>query len=258
LYFIPDFGFIDQLERFGHKDKRTPAVELDCELRFSAECVARSVIVPYRITFAELHEVLQAAYNWGGERPYSFRFPLFKDAPRSMARITIFPGEDFDTPTYLANDDEDVFGLLELRRVHPFYDNDINLICEPATLPRLLPRLRYFEYRWGEDDDPWGHDIELKRLHRNYRGPLPDLLSGSGEALPKDSVPYQLLVDLDRMFPFRAMLAMVGLASPEDDYEPQPDPNEGLLGSWSWVREPFELEKVRSVVRQIQLPSLKA
>jgi hypothetical protein len=189
-YCLSSDEFIRSLSRFGHKDKRVPALELESRLLLEGEDAVRRLVVPYRITFDDLHKVLQGAYQWFGYHLFAFEFYLDGSKPEDVAQnpdveIVMSDGieETYNYDEMLDGDrlddgDPGIFAHLE-------QGEKIILRSEENMLEKLIPRFTSFIYLWDFGDN-WNHEITVKKLHTNYKGWLPDLLSGSGDAPPED------------------------------------------------------------------------
>jgi hypothetical protein len=180
------------LRRYGHVDRRVPAVELETRLVLHGQNAVRRLVVPYEISFHDLHRVLQSAFEWTGYNLYTFEFYLDRSkkkssgAPDVQIAVSDLIRGIFDEEGVLDGDEfdargHDIFDLLDEGR-------KIALRAEMNHLCHLIQRFSRFVclsdgYRTLDD---WKQVITIKKIHRNYKGWLPFLLSGSGDSPPEE------------------------------------------------------------------------
>jgi len=120
--------------------------------------VWRRLLVPGSITFAQLHDVIQAAFGWLGYHLFGFEFP---------ERLLVMKTEDMSTHDYWGNP-------LDYR------DPEKTVI---STLLEAHDACLY-TYDFG---DGWRHDVVVeKRLKRSKRGSVPICLGGARHRPPED------------------------------------------------------------------------
>lgn len=115
--------------------------------------VWRRVMVPDRITFADLHEVIQLLFGWSNEHLHEFCIP--------MDHVIIDNGEE---------------GMM--RGEH--YQEEETLI-DPFI--RSYKWIRY-TYDFGDD---WRHKIQIERTDEAYEGRFAVLLKAKGDNFTEDS-----------------------------------------------------------------------
>ncbi|MDF2569996.1 MAG: plasmid pRiA4b ORF-3-like protein [Sporomusa sp.] len=134
------------------------AVELKIMLSLSNHRVWRHVIVPWHITFHELHKVLQISFNWKDYHLHDF---------------FIFDG---DEPILNLVCSEDAFE----------YPNTVPMKLETGSkLSDYIPKYSRIKYNYDFGDD-WQHYIEVLNMVENYQYNYPICIGGEGNAPPED------------------------------------------------------------------------
>lgn len=115
--------------------------------------VWRRIMVPDRITFADLHEMIQIVFGWENDHPHEFCIPM----------------DDI-----IINDDEEGW----MRGEH--YQEEKTLI-DPFI--RSYKWIRY-TYDFGDD---WRHKIQIEKTDEEYDGRSAVLLKAKGDNFEEDS-----------------------------------------------------------------------
>lgn len=153
--------FIKMLSRYEMPVKSSTAYDLNVRLELADTCAVRQIRVPANITFTQLHKILQIAFCWHDY--HLFRFCFYKGK--------------FDYYT-----EPDVV----LACAEDYYDPDPDtILTHNIRLSDYLPKWQRCMYNYDFGDN-WRHIIELTKVHENYEGEMPLLLSGSGDAPPED------------------------------------------------------------------------
>jgi hypothetical protein len=134
------------------------AVELLVTLDLEIYQATRQLIVPANITFARLHEILQAVFRW-------------KDC--HLHDFAILDGKSREPVVTLVMDEES----LEY--------NENAILEEGHTLSEYFPRYKNILYTYDMGDN-WEHQIELVRVIEEHDAESPYLLGAVGQAPPED------------------------------------------------------------------------
>lgn len=149
--------------KLGAKAK-TPEPEQAFVFRVELACcgqkIWRRVAVPARITFSQLHQVLQAAFTW--QNCHLHQFQIQNDKGEIVAESKTGYEDEFLEET-----------------------KDIERFSERKKLTHYLPECRQLTYLYDFGDD-WLHLIELEQTIEGYDDALPACLDGAGDAPPED------------------------------------------------------------------------
>jgi len=159
----PNKKIIELLERYGSSVRNQRAFDLEIRLCLDRTDAVRCLRVPANITFEELHELLQVAFEWDNYHLYSFG--LFKKWSKNRNN------NEADI-VLVENSDE----FYMMRNVAPI---------EGVRLSDYLPEYTKILYTYDFGDD-WHHYIEVKNIIDNSKEKLPVLLSGEGDSPPED------------------------------------------------------------------------
>jgi hypothetical protein len=228
LHCSPNDEFIGALSRYGHVDKRTPSVELECRLRLVGYSAIRRLMVPYYINFDDLHHIIHSAYGWGDDHLYSFDFYLGQNKGWN-GDITLFSDRADQGECRHLKEKDDIFDIVGM-------EGRLVLRADEIMLNKLIPPIGRFVYRW-DFGDGWEHEITVKEFHSNPKGPIPDLISGSGDSA---------LDDIGGPWGFERFKEI--MADPEhEEYED--------LKEWAEEWSPFDFDSVKFHVRHAYFPS---
>lgn len=158
-YIRPNEALYKDLENFsGTKIFKCKAVELKITLDLQNHSVWRKVIVPYNITFKELHQVLQAAFAW---RDYHLHDYYIFDGEKPIANLVC---------------SDDAFE----------YPNDVPMIEEKnIKLSDYIPKYTRVKYSYDFGDN-WEHYIVVEGMIENYPRNYPVCIAGEGNTPPED------------------------------------------------------------------------
>ncbi|WP_066172599.1 plasmid pRiA4b ORF-3 family protein [Bacillus marinisedimentorum] len=132
------------------------AAELKVSLLLDNHEVWRKLIVPVNVTFSELHDVIQAAFDWKDSHLHEFLIYHSDDQPP----LSLVVNERF-----IANS----VGEAELEE-------------EERLADHLNAKIEYI-YDFG---DSWEHEIEVGNIKEDYDKNYPVCLEGKGNTPPED------------------------------------------------------------------------
>lgn len=157
--FVPAEEMIKALaQRTGKPVFRYKAFELLVALDLEVYSATRRVIVPANIALTQLHDLIQALFNWENRHLHSF---TFTDSSGSLPDARLVMSE-------------------EDRRYDP------EAILETGhRLSGFFPKYREMMYTYDLGDN-WEHTVELVREIDEYSEESPYLLEASGQAPPED------------------------------------------------------------------------
>ncbi len=189
------------------------ALDLNVRLDLDGKDAIRKLRVPDSITFAQLHKILQAAYEWKDCHLYSFG--LFKR---------------WSDNSYAHPDIELVATEADLE-INP----DAKIMID-IKLSDYIPEYRKILYNYDFGDD-WRHFIEVENVIDDCEEKLPILLDGTGNAPPED---------VGGAGGFEEFLRVI--ADPKDeDYE---DMKSWAESQW-WA--PFNFDRVAWRVKEVMI-----
>ena len=122
----------------------------------------RTILVPARLTFLDLHLIIQDVFCWQDSQPFGFLL--------TTNRKNLLIGE------------RDVLGEIALpktgkKRVEEAHASELRL-------SEVFPRTRFVTYRYGTKTD-WTHSITFEAMERGVAKLGPQLLDGAGDAPPE-------------------------------------------------------------------------
>lgn len=169
-YIIPNRELYLDLEKWiGAPIFHSEAFILHAKLNLENHQVWRRMIVPKHITFPDLHETLQTAFEWKDYHLHDF--DIFSSGPISLEKKI---RKDNRKPIVKLVCDEEAFS----------YQNGIPMKLETGEkLQDYLPAEIIYNYDFG---DGWEHQILLEKVIDNYEFNYPTLLAGEGNAPPED------------------------------------------------------------------------
>lgn len=153
-YITPNEEMYKDLEEFaGNRIFTSRAVQLRVTLKLRNYPVWRRLVVPMNMTFNDLHNSIQTAFNW---RNYHLhKFTILDQKKNPIANL------GFDLQT--SNNSKDT--LAYLSEYIPAYNSLI------------------YTYDFG---DNWEHHIEVEKIIEDYEFKYPTCLDGEGNAPPED------------------------------------------------------------------------
>lgn len=158
-YIHPNEVMYSDLELFAKEPVfRCKAVELKVTLDLENRNVWRTVIVPYHITFKELHNILQIVFDW---KDYHLHDYYIFDGDKPIANL-VCSAEDLEC------------------------QDDLPLIMETdKRLSDYLPEYSRIKYIYDFGDN-WQHYIEVEKIIEEYSLNHPKCLVGEGNTPPED------------------------------------------------------------------------
>jgi len=162
-FLVPREKIVELLARYGLPVRKARAFDLTVRLELGGEDAVRRLRVSDRMTFQQLHKILQAAFDWHDYHLY--RFGFFTDWGESP----YYTQPDFELVSW---EDE----VLE--------DPELTLM-DGLRLCDYVPRYRKIVYTYDYGDD-WRHYIEVDDVIEDCQEELPVLLSGEGNTPPED------------------------------------------------------------------------
>lgn len=158
-YMHPNECLYKDLEHFSDRTVfRCQAVELKITLDLQNHNVWRKVIVPYNITFKELHDVLQVVFGW---RDYHLHDYYIFDREKPIINLVC---------------SDDAFE----------YPNDVPMLEEKnIKLSEYIPKYSRIKYSYDFGDN-WEHYIKVERIIEEYTQNYPICIAGEGSTPPED------------------------------------------------------------------------
>lgn len=158
-YIHPNESMYKDLENFAASSIFScKAVELKAILDLANHKVWRSIIVPYYITFKQLHHILQIVFDWKDYHLHDFY---------------VFDG---DKPVVNLVCSDDAFE----------YPNEVPMIEETnIAISEYIPKYARIKYNYDFGDN-WEHYISVEKIIENYPQNYPVCVDGEGNAPPED------------------------------------------------------------------------
>jgi hypothetical protein len=156
-YIDPNEELYKDLEDWtGRPIFNSKAVVLNVTLKLEKYNVWRRIVVPFNITFSQLHNVLQVAFNWQDYHLHDF---------------------------YIYENDKPVVNLVCSEEAFN-YEGEIPMKLETGNkLSEYLPAMIEYNYDFGDD---WQHVIEVEKVIDDYDVNYPTCLAGEGNTPPED------------------------------------------------------------------------
>ena len=187
-----------------------PAFRFRIDLKLGGHTCWREVVVPQDMTFADLHDVIQASCLWWDYHLFDFQLTSKRE------KLMLVDPDAGGVDSMLGHDD--------VRRVVDA--NGVNLL---DVFPRT--RTATYTYDYG---DWWVHKIKLVETIPCYKGDMPACTAGVGDAPPED-------VGGTRGFEH----FLEAIADPKD-----PDHYETCAWGYSQFFERFSLDAVNARIRK--------
>lgn len=158
-YFHPNELMYKELEAFANEPVFScKAVQLKITLELDKHNVWRRIVVPYNITFKNLHDILQVAFDWKEWHLHEF---------------------------YVYEEEQPVVNLVCNEEAFA-YPNDTEMIMEKdVKLSAYIPKYRRLEYNY-DFGDFWQHYIEVEEMIEDYPQNYPVCLAWEGNTPPED------------------------------------------------------------------------
>lgn len=160
---IPREKTLELLTRYGLPIHRACAFDLTVRLELGGEDAIRRLRVPARMTFKQLHRLVQTAFGWHDSHLYSFGFFTDWGDDPSLAR----PDRELVCDEHNLSEDSG---------------------AAPAGSARLcdyVPRYREIVHTY-DSGNGWRHHINVEDVIEDCEEDLPILLSGEGDSPPED------------------------------------------------------------------------
>ncbi|MBU3182540.1 plasmid pRiA4b ORF-3 family protein [Clostridium psychrophilum] len=139
---------------------RCEAVELMVKLKLYPEVIWRRVIAPIDITFNQLHEMLQIAFDW--EDYHLHQFNIFDESGKCVLNIV--------------SESEEVYESMNECQI---------LLDSQVTLSNYINQQYRIVYCYDYGDN-WEHEITIRNINTEYNKNYPICLMGEGNAPPED------------------------------------------------------------------------
>lgn len=136
------------------------AVDLIVTLKLESCKVWRRIVIPYDITFLQLHKVLQVAFNWKNYHLHEFKV------------------YDRDKESYLRV-------ISEFDEAYEFEEKCETVIETDVRLKDYINKASRMVYTYDFGDD-WEHEIVIQGTIKNYDKYHPVCLMGEGKTPPED------------------------------------------------------------------------
>lgn len=200
----------DQLKNAGPITNE-PAFRFRVTLQLDGQTCWREIVVPQNFTFADLHEVIQAAFLWWDYHMYDFQL-----TSRREKLIIIDP------------DAGGIDGMFA-----PGTDGRKPIDATKTHLFDVFPRTRTATYTY-DYGDWWVHKIRLVETIANFEGEMPVCTAGDGDAPPEDVGSTCGFADFLRI-----------LADPKD-----PEHDETVAWAKSLGFEHFDLKRINERIHK--------
>lgn len=139
---------------------RCEAVDLTVKLKLDGQIAWRRIITPVDITFRQLHEILQVAFEWKDYHLYNFN--IFDEEGKCALNVI--------------SEYEEIYESLQ--------DSQILLDSQVNLSEYIKPKYRIvYCYDYG---DNWEHEITIQGVNTEYDKNYPICLMGEGNAPPED------------------------------------------------------------------------
>ncbi len=134
------------------------AIQIKVTLDLEKYNVWRRLIIPHKITFKQLHDILQIAFNW---RNYHLHDFLIYDGNKQIVNI-VQTNDAFE------------------------YENKTPMILEKGIkIAEYIPKYKRLLYNYDFGDD-WNHIIDLEDFIFDYDNNYPVCIDGEGNTPPED------------------------------------------------------------------------
>lgn len=160
-YRYPEEMLLEHLQEFaGEQAISCRAADLIIKMELGSNTVWRRIITPADINFEQLHNIIQAAFNW--KRQHLYNFNIFDDAGKRVLNLVSVAEEvcepSQDCKTLLDTDTE----------LRDFLDKHYKIM---------------YCYDYG---DNWNHEISIQGIIEDYDKNYPICIMGEGDAPPED------------------------------------------------------------------------
>ena len=149
------------------------AVRLTVTLNLEEHNVWRQLIVPFNITFRELHEIIQKAFNWHDYHLHEFY--IFGSEVSEQFPFS-YPGFEKEF--------KPVINLVSSKETLNYPEKGIPMKLEKIIkISEYLPAPIIYNYDYG---DYWQHFIEVEEVIDDYDKNFPVCIDGEGKTPPED------------------------------------------------------------------------
>ncbi|MDT8858872.1 plasmid pRiA4b ORF-3 family protein [Alkalihalobacillus sp. MEB130] len=208
-YIVPsDLFFRDIEEWYGASIFNSEALVLRITLGMGNHHVWRKIVVPKQISFVDLHETIQIAFDWHDSHLHEFR---------------VFVQKPFDPMNRQQEEDKrKPIVTLVCTEEALSYVNDVPMKMETyEKLADYLPAEVTYYYDFG---DNWAHHIIVEEMINDYDQNYPVCLAGEGNAPPEDvggEPGYEefLAILADRTHPDHAEMRDWGISQGYKDFD---------------------------------------
>ncbi|WP_226036794.1 plasmid pRiA4b ORF-3 family protein [Aquibacillus saliphilus] len=177
-YFHPHQMLYKDLEVFAGKPViQTKAVELTITLRLEKFKIFRKLVVPINLSFRQLHETIQAAFDW--KNYHLHEFYIF-DSNHTNTNEPL----SYNHPAYDGEGYKPILNLVSNEEAFSYGDDDIPMKMDTESkLSDHLPAKVTYVYDFGDD---WIHHIKVDRVIEDFDKNHPICLEGEGKTPPED------------------------------------------------------------------------
>lgn len=130
------------------------AYQLKIVIKDSKPPIWSRILVPEKITFLQLHEIIQAVFCWDNNHLYEFEFP--------------------EVGIRVVDDVEEAYA-----------QDEMAIISEESFIDELMIHSKKFKYTYDFGDD-WQHEITIEKVVSPYPFRYPQVIKYKGDVLPED------------------------------------------------------------------------
>nr|WP_106781103.1 plasmid pRiA4b ORF-3 family protein [Lysinibacillus timonensis] len=188
-YFRPSEAIFNDLEEFARIPIfHTKALELKVTLRLENIKVFRRLIVPFNLTFSQLHNVIQIAFGWQDYHLHEFYIFDNKQSNQTFHH---------NHPAYNREGSKPLVNLVCDEESFSYGNNDIPMKMDTTVkLSEYMSAKITYIYDFG---DNWIHDIEIERVIDDYQVNFPTCIECEGNTPPEDvggEIGYEVFLEI--------------------------------------------------------------
>lgn len=174
-YIDPNEEFYQDLEALsGENIFSCQAAVIMISLALEKEKVWRRLVVPVNISFAKLHQVIQAAFGWKDYHLHEFYIYGEEKTDISNINHSGYHKDGLRPIICLIGSEEDL----------EYQDDYVKMKLEKGIrLSKYLPARIKYNYDFG---DNWQHYLEVEEIIDDYSYNYPQCLTGEGNTPPED------------------------------------------------------------------------
>lgn len=152
------------------------AYEIKIILRNSNPSIWRKVIVPSKITFEGLHDIIQIAIGW--KNSYLYDFNIVEENLRITCDEEAIDRYNFYSKIQLTEENDPYGHIAKYIEIKPMLSNNVKI-------DKYIMKYDSIEYVY-DFGDYWKHDVILERVFEDYKGNCPICIEGTGACPPED------------------------------------------------------------------------